>query len=34
MYGSPDMEIGGFGSPFGRKKKPGIMSILQAMATK
>jgi len=28
------MEMDGFGSPFGRKKKPGIMSILQTMATK
>jgi uncharacterized protein len=34
MYGSPDMEMGGFGSRSRRKAKPGIMSILQAMATK
>ncbi len=34
MFGSGDDEMGGFGSPFGRKTKPGIMAILQTMATR
>ena len=34
MYGSTDMEMGGFRSPFGRRAKPGITTILRAMATK
>jgi uncharacterized protein len=34
MFGSGDDEMGGFGSPFGRRPKPGIMAILQTMATR
>jgi uncharacterized protein len=34
MFGSGDDEMGGFGSPFGRRPKPGIMAILQTMAMK
>jgi uncharacterized protein len=34
MYGSPDVGMGGFGSRSRGKAKPGIMSILQAMATR
>ena len=34
IFGSGDMEMGGFGSPFVRNTKPGIMAILRTMATK
>lgn len=34
MFGSGDDEMGEFGSPFGRRAKPGIMAILQTMAMK
>jgi len=34
LYNSTDMEMGGFGSRSRRKAKPGIMSILETMATK
>lgn len=34
LYGSPVMETEDFGSPLRRKAKPGIMWILQTMATK
>jgi len=34
MFGSADIEMDGFGSPFGRRAKPGIMAILQTMAVK
>ncbi|MDV2481857.1 TIGR04083 family peptide-modifying radical SAM enzyme [Methanoculleus sp. Wushi-C6] len=34
MYGSGDMEMGGFGFPPRKGAKPGIMSILRTMATK
>ena len=34
MYGSGDMEMGGFGFPPRKGAKPGIMAILRTMATK
>ncbi|BBL67843.1 radical SAM/SPASM domain-containing protein [Methanoculleus chikugoensis] len=34
MFGSGDDDMDGFGSPFGRRAKPGIMAILQTMAMK
>ncbi|NLB00138.1 MAG: TIGR04083 family peptide-modifying radical SAM enzyme [Methanomicrobiales archaeon] len=34
MFGAGDEEMDGLCSPYGRREKPGIMAILQAMATR